>query len=800
MRIANMAETVLRTSLRAPNIAQLSPTPSLSVSNTSITISNTSYPSGTQPLESPASSSHSPGNSTQAAAAQRLQLLKQRKTDLEKILLEKNSLLQQLCRQEAQIIGCYDFESTDGKSSTLRRKVNTAFKLPENLLNGTTDKEDEINKLLLGKQIQQQISEASLKMANDASQTKSIRRTHKNNYEAAQQKLTSINQSLTALKKRQNCDVTSTAYQNQFKQASPILKNVSDSKYATNNNNFLHPTSQASPTQFNNNFIGSAVNSHQLLMKAYSGNISPNINNNNHHSMMQRRNSLISNTSSTNLDVMPTTPTSSRHHRQETVTAPYDFAGYHHVHHNASASNNNKADFSIPDTSTSPHKLKKTALLDNDYNLQRYSPISCETDTFNYHNHYNQYSPGDIITTVSPEFRSSPQMSRLMLSGQHVNQPRQLPMNHRLDNAPHTQPMMIQAQRHPYNQRLDVVVDDSAMTDQLNGRLISPPITSKGTLMVHQGLGGYWMTLDNNERVWCSVDRFASLDRKGQSLKLRKQAPVTLQKQPTISTSLGNIEHISKLNIDENADSLSISSMNSEQKKFKERAWIETSLDCPPPRPIDERQRKLMTPSPPPPVLHQREKKKLSSHSMHSPGRNNYLYASPSNSFYNEKQLQQQIGHSALDRNFSNSALTLAPAAKLVTHKPSDFHHQTKPLPIPPKQPYPLPSAATTASVSHPNQHRVTQQQQPTSPSRPPPQQMQKQLRRTASSASSTSTNLLINPTNIEVESPKNMTVVHPAKFQPYKEESKPFEMSDFYKYSTKFRQKNNGNDVAADP
>lgn len=354
--------------------------------------------SAIQPSESPTLASHSPGGSTQAATAQRLQLLKQRKSDLEKILLEKNSLLQQLCRQEAQIVGCYDLESADCKTSTLRRKVNTAFKLPENLLNGTSDKEDEINKLLLGKQIQQQISEASLKLANDLSQTKSIRRTHKSNYEAAQQKLISINQSLSALKKRQNCDVgtpSAMVYQTQFKQASPILKNITDSKYATNNNNFLHPTSQrASPTQFsNNNFIGNAVNSHQLLMKAYSaqGNISPNINNN-HNTMMQRRNSLISNTSSTNIDVMttPTTPNSSRH-RQDGLVAPFEYAGYQHVHYNPSASNNNKSEFSVPDNLISQQKLQKSALLDNDYSLQRYSPISCETDTFNYHNHYNQY-------------------------------------------------------------------------------------------------------------------------------------------------------------------------------------------------------------------------------------------------------------------------------------------------------------------------------------------------------------------------------------------------------------------------
>jgi FERM domain-containing protein 4 len=36
----------------------------------------------------------------------------------------------------------------------------------------------------------------------------------------------------------------------------------------------------------------------------------------------------------------------------------------------------------------------------------------------------------------------------------------------------------------------------------------------------------------------------------------------------------------------------------------------------------------------------------------------------------------------------------------------------------------------------------------------------------------------------------KNHTVIQAGKWQPYWEESKPFEMSDFYKYSTKFRNK----------
>lgn len=39
--------------------------------------------------------------------------------------------------------------------------------------------------------------------------------------------------------------------------------------------------------------------------------------------------------------------------------------------------------------------------------------------------------------------------------------------------------------------------------------------------------------------------------------------------------------------------------------------------------------------------------------------------------------------------------------------------------------------------------------------------------------------------------SPTNHTIVQQGKYQPYREVTKPFEMSDFYKYSTKFRKKN---------
>uniref|UniRef100_A0A1A9US18 Uncharacterized protein n=1 Tax=Glossina austeni TaxID=7395 RepID=A0A1A9US18_GLOAU len=69
------------------------------------------------------------------------------------------------------------------------------------------------------------------------------------------------------------------------------------------------------------------------------------------------------------------------------------------------------------------------------------------------------------------------------------------------------------------------------------------------------------------------------------------------------------------------------------------------------------------------------------------------------------------------------------------------------------------------------------------------------QLNNNTANVSSSVTANTLSP-DIRIESPKNVTIVQPATFQPYKEVTKPFEMSDFYKYSTKFRQKENNTDA----
>lgn len=42
---------------------------------------------------------------------------------------------------------------------------------------------------------------------------------------------------------------------------------------------------------------------------------------------------------------------------------------------------------------------------------------------------------------------------------------------------------------------------------------------------------------------------------------------------------------------------------------------------------------------------------------------------------------------------------------------------------------------------------------------------------------------------SMQVESPKNVTIISEGSWKPYKEEIKSYEISDFYKYSQKYRQ-----------
>lgn len=249
------------------------------------------------------------------------------------------------------------------------------------------------------------------------------------------------------------------------------------------------------------------------------------------------------------------------------------------------------------------------------------------------------------------------------------------------------------------------------------------PLTD--TLLSTKGLGGYWIPLENNERMWVSSEeqQFTYVNRKNSQIK-RSDAM-----SGSKSSSVGNFLLLSD-KCEDTTDSVSLSSFYSEHKKQqKEKKWSETSMDGPMVITVGPKPRNKTS---------HREKNKLSSQSMLLPNRSNI------------------IPHHVPPHH-------------------QEYHHSSQYMPaLPPK-----PTDNLTLQFS-PNQNQnnnVFAQKDIFHSMQCVPSQL------SPSSSKQSEVN------DILIESPKNVHVIQHAKIRPYKEISKPFEMADFYKYSTKYRQ-----------
>lgn len=188
------------------------------------------------------------------------------------------------------------------------------------------------------------------------------------------------------------------------------------------------------------------------------------------------------------------------------------------------------------------------------------------------------------------------------------------------------------------------------------------------------------------------------------------------------------------------------------------------------------------------PPIYYRDKTRLSSHSMHSPSRNAITMGN-SNTL-TALQTPQILNN--LSKVLSTSANAL-----------SGIENTTRNQPQAPASPLYYQNTSTKTVVplfdntnSNVPTSKLTQSSEVPSIITPPPPSSHAQSATVTTNSyleTSNSSNCFspnISSSEIQVESPKNVTIVQPAKFQPYKEVTKPFEMSDFYKYSTKFRQK----------
>ncbi|XP_059608878.1 uncharacterized protein LOC132256464 [Phlebotomus argentipes] len=530
--------------------------------------------------QSPAGPSPSTSGATLSPNQLKLQALRQRKADLEKKLSERNSQLQEICRKEAQLIGIYPV-AIDGQqtSATLPRKIGTSFKLSEILIN---NKEDDVNNLLLQKQLQQQICKASQKLMSDTSQPKSVRRTHKSNYEAAHQKLLAINHTLAVIKRRQ--------YQ-QHAEESPAMRR----------NSVGSANTRSKTASINSDSSGNINGSEGALNEA---------------------------------------------------------SVYHHLHHSPT-----KSVASFPGAGVGLHGNRKHSNTAQFYPTFQGLVTPVDPHDFYYNNHHIKHR------------------SAILLQQQQQQQ----------QNLHLLYPEEPQIFLQPPDLFCDQYVEPVRPPTSYQHHMMPQPDFE--SVMGATGLGGYWAINENNEKVWCSMERFSSLDRNKQQNRMAK---ITHNVTPTKSTSLGNFDFLTK----HDGDNMSLSSLNSEKKQqLREKVWCETSLDS-----VVLKPKAHTRPVPPIPVEER----------------------SKENIYQNHSEIA-----AALERSLSQAP----------------FDHRPPPLP---------PTSSTLARTG---------------------------VQRTGSSLSSKAA-------EIRIESPKNVTVVQQAKFMPYKEVTKPFEMSDFYKYSTKFRQK----------
>lgn len=186
------------------------------------------------------------------------------------------------------------------------------------------------------------------------------------------------------------------------------------------------------------------------------------------------------------------------------------------------------------------------------------------------------------------------------------------------------------------------------------------------------------------------------------------------------------------------------------------------------------------------PPIYYRDKNRLSSHSMHSPSRN-VITMGNSNTL---TTLQTPQILSNLSKVLSTSANALSGIENVSRNQPQppaspSYYQNTSTKTVPS-----FDNTNLNVPTSVPSSKLIQSSDVPSITTSPPPLTTVATNSFLEISHSSNCFSPNISSAEIQVESPKNVTIVQPAKFQPYKEVTKPFEMSDFYKYSTKFRQK----------
>ncbi|XP_014469878.1 PREDICTED: uncharacterized protein LOC106741938 [Dinoponera quadriceps] len=137
------------------------------------------------------------------ALSARLQWLRQRREALQEKLTQKNNELKNLCVEEAEITGVLppEIPLEPGESPpTFRRRVGSALMYPTKLINKLKTIDTEESELELERQVQLGIVEAALEVVNDPTESKATRRKHRLAYQQGQRRLQELETELNFIR------------------------------------------------------------------------------------------------------------------------------------------------------------------------------------------------------------------------------------------------------------------------------------------------------------------------------------------------------------------------------------------------------------------------------------------------------------------------------------------------------------------------------------------------------------------------------------------------------------------------
>ncbi|XP_050711129.1 uncharacterized protein LOC126995539 isoform X1 [Eriocheir sinensis] len=158
--------------------------------------------------------------------------LKQRRDALQEKIKEKEEELRLLCVREGELTGELppEYPVTPGQPPpTVRKRVGTSFALSENLISKIIKQEESVAALELEFEIQGKITSAALRLANETSARNGVRKQRKMSYQQSAKKLKELEAKLSAARSKQAA--TAVSMPKQKKKPRPISDSEGMSNY-----------------------------------------------------------------------------------------------------------------------------------------------------------------------------------------------------------------------------------------------------------------------------------------------------------------------------------------------------------------------------------------------------------------------------------------------------------------------------------------------------------------------------------------------------------------------------------------